>query len=481
MIWAIIFFYFSENIEFDSEVSSEIAKELKSNFYSVPIQEFNQENSLSFYDNSLRNLKELLGLSYVNFGTWQGTLKGCGKINKDNTTSVKLLEDGKNCDSDEEFLDSIEPTYLSSYNGIRLSKKTIGKNYYQLLNDENSVVFENEECPIGKKSCGYLDTYKNKLCVDNEDNCPINYIKIDKKKPEDVNITKTISGKNGKNMYISNNPYSDNKRIPYIVGAFKIADEEICSIPNLYWSKWELFALDGNVKDYANKCILKKYNQHYEYENELRYHKLDDIKIYDLYEENNVLRYINRSNLPKYGYDFNKYFRDDKYLYLYVRSFIGFNKTCLIERKKQFDIDQLFELEKKHTISDRMNSWSAWIKGLCTLSEIGSFLAFFNVDEPSKLQMIIQYFVSVGGGLLDLIYAANSNDYDDPYEEDFKCSDEITNELYNIMTNKIKESGNNLYYTMIVIIFYFIIALALCICHFIKICKFPKNENGNPQ
>ena len=55
-------------------------------------------------------------------------------------------------------------------------------------------------------------------------------------------------------------------------------------------------------------------------------------------------------------YNFDKNFRNDKYLYLYVRLFIGFNRTCLKERKKKFDIEQIYELEKMHTISDRMFS-----------------------------------------------------------------------------------------------------------------------------
>ena len=55
-------------------------------------------------------------------------------------------------------------------------------------------------------------------------------------------------------------------------------------------------------------------------------------------------------------YNFDKNFRNDKYLYLYVRSFIGFNRTCLKERKKKFDIEQIYELGKMHTISDRIFS-----------------------------------------------------------------------------------------------------------------------------
>lgn len=72
------------------------------------------------------------------------------------------------------------------------------------------------------------------------------------------------------NMYISNNLYPDNKRIPFIVGTFKIGNEKICSIPNLYWSKSKLYELDRNIKKYADYYILKTYKKNYGYENELR-------------------------------------------------------------------------------------------------------------------------------------------------------------------------------------------------------------------
>jgi len=39
-------------------------------------------------------------------------------------------------------------------------------------------------------------------------------------------------------------------------------------------------------------------------------------------------------------YNFDKNFRNDKYLYLYVRSFIGFNRTCLKERKKNLILNK---------------------------------------------------------------------------------------------------------------------------------------------
>lgn len=56
-------------------------------------------------------------------------------------------------------MNSIEPVYIGNYSGIIISKKTIMKNYYQLLmDDEDSVISKNEKCANNKKSCGYIDT-----------------------------------------------------------------------------------------------------------------------------------------------------------------------------------------------------------------------------------------------------------------------------------------------------------------------------------
>ena len=95
----------SSDISYDREISSAIEEELKENFYSTPITFLTQTKNLNIQENTIRNLKEELGLelglSYVNFGSWQSTNKGCGKIKEDNTVEVKVLEESKKCAEDE--------------------------------------------------------------------------------------------------------------------------------------------------------------------------------------------------------------------------------------------------------------------------------------------------------------------------------------------------------------------------------------------
>ena len=55
----------------------------------------------------------------------------------------------------------------------------------------NDTVLSNETCREGYKQCGYLNKYKNKLCINVTENCPINkvIIKNDNITPTDFNYT----------------------------------------------------------------------------------------------------------------------------------------------------------------------------------------------------------------------------------------------------------------------------------------------------
>lgn len=105
-----------------------------------------------------------------------------------------------------------------------------------------------------------------------------------------------------------------------------------------------------------------------------------------------------------------------------------------------------------------------------------NIVSLVNLKDSSWIKIIIQDFILFGSTLANMIYAALANDYDDVYEEEFKCSDVITNELYNIMTKKINDCGDNIFLTMILIIIYFVIAIVLLVCHIIKKCKYPNNK-----
>ena len=113
-----------------------------------------------------------------------------------------------------------------------------------------NIIKEKEECPKEKKTCGYIDIIKNKLCVEQQQPCPISYIKLSDRPPKkDINDLKEIQS-DKINFYYSNNPYPNSTEIPYIVNSFRIADSYIFSLPNLYYSQISLFKLDTFNKRY---------------------------------------------------------------------------------------------------------------------------------------------------------------------------------------------------------------------------------------
>lgn len=126
-------------------------------------------------------------------------------------------------------------------------------------------------------------------------------------------------------------------------------------------------------------CIILGYNQTYRYY-ENGYQELDSIQIYDLYQENNILDVISKSELINYGYDIEKYLKN-KDLNLYYKKFIGFNKTCQKNRLVEFNLNQLEELQ---TLDDKMNKWSNWAKGFVSISEISSVFTLIKLFNNNK-------------------------------------------------------------------------------------------------
>ena len=164
---------FSKQSNFNANVSRSISNEFIENFATGYFMEFYKCNS-----NENR----------IKFDAWQGTVKGCLKI-QDNKKEAVLPLNGINCEEGEPAIEKIPPQKIYNFKGLSLCGKTKG-NYYDLLFSD-FVVGENEECPDGFKNCGYIDTIKNKLCLKNDSQCPISYIKIrDVNSPPPENITK---------------------------------------------------------------------------------------------------------------------------------------------------------------------------------------------------------------------------------------------------------------------------------------------------
>ena len=436
----------SRHVHYDSDVSMSISEDLIINFKEGFYMSFQKCNAPY---NSV-NLQSKLTLNLVSFGTWQGTVRGCGKITENGKKRVKVLEEGKECEDDEELLDDIPPQEIYSYKGISLCGTTKG-DYYELLKDNHSI---KQDCPPDKKSCGYIDSIKNQLCVNINEECPINYIKISDTKPEGVENLKEISfDQTDMKFYYSNNPYPNGTEIPYIQYSFKIADSYICTLPNLYYSSITLFELDGFRKEYSTNCVLEDYSQQITKDIQLRYHSLDQVDNYKLYEENKIIEKINNSNLKTYGYNINKY--KGNFLHLYIRTHYGFDWDCL--QKMNFKIDDLYVYNGQ---ADKMKTWGNWMYGIFStlIFSISEAITFFPQDKNKFiLELFTKYSFIIGPSFSLLIYTSKATGYDDSFEEKMNCSDIITNSNYNIMIKKLRTSGWWIYVTKILVIVLFCI------------------------
>jgi hypothetical protein len=435
IILSFLIFYYSLKIDFDSEISKSISYEFIENFQTGYYLDFKictpNENR-------------------IKLDTWKGTLKGCGKI-KDNKSSVRILSDNDNCYKDEIVLEKIPPQNIYSFKGLTLCGKTKG-NYYDLL-FSNSVVGEKEDCPKGKKNCGYIDTVKNKLCLDKESQCPVSFIQIkdiESNPPENITNLKVIKTEKIAFFY-SNEPYANSSEIPYIQNAFKIADSEICTLPNLYHSNVDLYRLDANSNKFSSNCNFKSYPQQVPVDH-IRYHEINTINQYELYSENKILDKIIANHLNLYGYNIEKY--KENALHLYIGTHFGFNKACLKKRNPKKEISDIF------SVSENMNIWSKKIRYNCFFLFLFSLKGFINTNY-NKINMVLSpvfiissFFLSFHMLIDTFFYGAS---YGQPYKQNMECSDFVSNSNYNIMIKKLQSNGNSISSCLLFIFLIFVL------------------------
>ena len=456
IILSILIMILSSIISYDSEVSKSIAEELIENFETGYFMDFNDT------DGDEGNI--------VKFGLWQGTIDGCGII-KDEKKQAVRLDKGEKCEYGE-MLEAIPFQYIDKYKDLTLYASTKGK-YIDLLKD-GSIIPKDQKCPENKKNCGYIDTLKNILCLNNKMDCPISYIKIQQTKPTKAQNIKLINGSKI-NFYFSNNPYPDGEEIPYIVNSFKIADSKICALPNLYYSKINLHILDGNKKQYSTDCVLNDYSQKVTIDTN-RYFKLDEVDNYELYEENGIIDKNKNAKLVDYGFNIDNY-KTNK-LNLYLRTHFGFDINCLNDMNFSEDI-----LIYIYSRADKMLVYGNWayfsiVIIFFSITNFFSFSGFFH-SKLYSLETLIKYFVNFSSSFGLLIYSFNAKDYEDNYEQEMKCSDITTNNNYNIMIYKVKRSGKIIEWTFFIYILLFInILISVIYVYRQKMIK-KKNKSSN--
>ena len=132
----------------------------------------------------------------------------------------------------------------------------------------------------------------------------------------------------------------------------------------------------------------------------MRYHKLDLIDNYDLYEENGIIKKIKQKELDKYGFDLERY--KNHTLYLYIRNHYGFNYSCLKEREDKSEYTTLEELQSSYSRADKMFAWAQLIFGLNFVPTVTTIAnAITILDEKALFEVIIKQLFTLG--LISLI------------------------------------------------------------------------------
>jgi hypothetical protein len=198
------------------------------------------------------------------------------------------------CAKEQDYCQTINlvpPNDFTMINSQHICVRKSDKNYLDFLNN-NEIISKDKECPSNYKSCGIIDTLKRKLCVKNNNNCPI------------------------KKDNIGNN--TDNSS--QILTLFKIRPNYPCIDPNE--KNWNYH---GDLLPLTNICT----------ESDKRYERIDkfNTNLYDLYKDNNIL-----TTLPSYDENVLK----NESIYLYSRNFLGINE----EKASQFSKEELLSSQK---------------------------------------------------------------------------------------------------------------------------------------
>ena len=204
-----------------------------------------------------------------------GTFKGIGKCENENCKTINSIPS-----SDYTLINSQHICVIKS-----------DKSYVDYIKN-NDIISKDKECPEKYKSCGIIDTLGRKLCVKNENNCPLSKADIE----------------------------NNNDNSSQILSLFRLRPNYPCLNPNE--KNWIYY---GDLSPLTKMCT----------NNDKRFEKIDKFKtnLYDLYNQNNILK-----TLPDYDENELK----NETIYFYARNFLGINE----EKALKFSKEKLLSSQK---------------------------------------------------------------------------------------------------------------------------------------
>lgn len=262
------------------------------------------------------------GFEYLFKFSWPGTKSGC---NCKGITNIKNMADYE----DNITIGSCSITQITQ--GCKMIPETPGKlihsiydKYYCIKRSKNfnykmnykDKIFENE-CPRAMKNCGIVDTLNNYLCVETEQQCPIELINIDRNIDKNDDSNKDIS-----QVLID---------LSRFFVDLKISQGPVCiNNPEINMLTTNIYQLVNKYK--KMKCPTKitvgrKESIHHDN----RYYKLMNFPTNAIYYKEDFLM-KNIQQLPEFP---KEYF--ELPVTLYGRNYIGWKKKC------ESDLPKLYE------------------------------------------------------------------------------------------------------------------------------------------
>ena len=355
------------------------------------------------------------------------------------------------------------PLPMKIWKGKQICIKRMQSNYLNL-----DIVSNPRLCKNNKRSCGIIDSRNNYLCVDQNENCPINNIKLyydDSYKPLNKNDylleISPIYSKNSTNATMVFSSKSSENKIPI---NFKTSTSRPCKNPyfeNMNYTIYKLDFYNERQSCYETKSDTTKLS----YETE--YNEIDSMSKMTYYSENVVYDILKK--LP--GFSESELQMD---ISLYSRNYLGMSTVCLTDIKtKQLSDEIISELNKMIEFEEYTNS----IGSLLSLNIFYFLLEFFilftstlpiskgikskKYSNTTKCDMWAYLFILIFVIIFSYIILKNNlriteylsqENYINEYFNDSRCIDNFTvNKFTEYLSNK--NSAKIYFDIMIIIIF----------------------------
>jgi hypothetical protein len=408
-LFSVLFLFFSILASKNYILDTSLLREYKLNWFKGPIIEIikineNQNDCPVGYDPFIRN-------------NFPGNIEGCDcSTSKENKYKKKIYK--KQCDSNRiadgcTMIFKRQEKSLLIWKGSKLCVKRMKENFWELE-------VTSGDCPIGKKKCGVIDNFKNTLCIDLNDKCPINQIVIRPSNEEQLKDYNMIQLNEKFNLFFTNSQTDES-----IITEIEARTHPICAHP--FEGKLGQNFYPLNLKQGPPECKTKIS----EYLTDYRFQELDTQEIFNFYNQNGVMKII--SKFPDFSYPKPL---DKDLVTLYKINYFGFNKNCLRNRINQSDLANVEQAKIKYYADI-----AHLLKVLCIFKftfVVLSIVIYKVVLEKLSVTLQIVFFIDsinliiIGSSLIiSCIILSATNNILNSYSSfvNGRCGDKITNEV----------------------------------------------------